>query len=379
MNFRPQIIKVLEINKRAKQISAVRFDKGSPSPIIPSSIDKSLLEEFYKSIKGFLNNYPNREGFNPLIELIQEIELTTNRREVKKELICLTNGALSALFYLLASLLNKKDPVILNDLSFEGFTSVINSLGLTPVQVAFENKEELEKCVKRVKPKALILNSPENPSGKVYQKELLTFLDYISKKYNLLIISDEVNNQNIYPPYKYTPPSQYISGRHLVTINSFSKNYFLPGIRLGWIIGNNYITKRVKNIFTVSQVGIGYPSQILAYFVVRNYENQFIECRKKLLSKKQSTERVLKRNGLNFLNPVMAGSVFFIETKVNSQKLAEYLLNKYKIAVIPGVYFGKKWRKWIRLGFGEVSEEEIKKNIPIINNVILNHLSKMPF
>lgn len=366
MIFNHVAIKILDFNKKAKQISAVRFDKGSPSPIIPSSVHKLLLKEFTESINGFLNNYPHEEGFNPLIDLIQKIELTTNRRRVDKNQICLTNGALSALFYLLASLLNKKDAVILNDLSFEGFTSVIKTLGLNSICVNFGNKRELENYVKRLRPKVLILNSPENPSGKIYQEDFLRFLGFLAKKYNLLIVSDEVNNQNVYSPYTFMSPSLYIPSRYLVTINSFSKNYFLPGLRLGWIVSDKNIIRKINNILITSQVGVSHILQIIAYTVIARYEREIEKYKKGLEKKKIHVEKVLVREGIKFLKPVMAGSVFFIYVDVDSQKLANYLLNKHRIAVIPGTYFGKKWKKWIRLGFGTVSNKDIKEKIPLI-------------
>lgn len=371
MIFNQVTTKILEINKKAAEVSAIRFDKGSPSPRFTSFLDKTKTDKLLSTLSDLINTYPREEGFPPLIDLIQEIELRVSQRKVKKDEICLTNGVLSGLFYVLASLLHQKDTVILNNVSFEGFDSVINALGLTSVRVDIENKTKLEKAIKKSETKVLILNSPENPSGKIYQKESLLLLDSIAKKYNVLIISDEVNNQNIHQPYTFVPPNQYISNKHLITINSFSKNYFLPGIRLGWIIADKSIIKKVRNIFSVSQVGIGYPSQVLGYAMVKSLDSEVKAYRKKLLLKKQLMEKVLKKEDFTFLYPVMAGSVFFTHTNVNSQILADHLLNTYKIAVIPGICFGEKWKNWLRLGFGAVSDEEIKTRIPMIKKAQL--------
>lgn len=367
MLLTPHSIQILKINELAKKQNAIRFDKGSPSPSIPSKIKTESLIELSKLMNEHYNNYPSQDGYLPLVDIIKDIEFSVNLREVINEEICLTNGALSGLFFILSTLLNKNDIVMVNELCFEGFISIIKSLELTLLPINFDNLLELEKNIKSNNPKIIIINSPENPSGKIYSKKFLEHLNILAGRYNFLIISDEVNNQNIFSPYTYIPPSNHIMKDILITINSFSKNYFLPGVRLGWIIAVPEIITKLKKTITISQVGINFISQINTYFIIRNFQKDIEQFRIVLARKKKFTEELLQREKLDFLQPVMAGSVFFIDTSVDSEDVFKYLLKKYKMAIIPGTYFGKKWKNWIRVGFSVPTNEEIENYIPKIN------------
>jgi len=363
MILEPQSIKILKINKRAGDIRAIRLDKGSPSFDFELNVDtKSLV----KRILRMVSSYPSEEGYPELIKLIQEIESKINHRDVNANNICLTNGALSGLFFAFASLFDKKDIVLINELSFEGFTSVLSTLGLIPKVVNYDNFEAIEKIVKESNIKAVILNSPENPSGKMYKEEFLEFINSLAKKYNPLVVSDEVNNQNVYPPYKFISPSNFINSDRLISVNSFSKNYFLPGVRLGWVIAREEITKKIKNAMAVSQVSINCPSQVIAYSIVENCKEELTLFKKELQDKKNEGEKILKENDISCLQPVTGGTVFFIETEVNSEKLVNHLLNYCKVGAIPGIYFGEKWKNWLRVGFGAVSSSDFKKAISSI-------------
>jgi aspartate/methionine/tyrosine aminotransferase len=200
----------------------------------------------------------------------------------------------------------------------------------------------------------------------MYKEEFLEFINSLAKKYNPLVVSDEVNNQNVYPPYKFISPSNFINSDRLISVNSFSKNYFLPGVRLGWVIAREEITKKIKNAMAVSQVSINCPSQVIAYSIVENCKEELTLFKKELQDKKNEGEKILKENDISCLQPVTGGTVFFIETEVNSEKLVNHLLNYCKVGAIPGIYFGEKWKNWLRVGFGAVSSSDFKKAISSI-------------
>ena len=364
MIFNSQSIKILDINKKAKEIGTIRLDKGSPSPKLYKISGLEIIKD--------INSYPSAEGDPSLLNLIQEIEKNVNNRIVDKKEICLTNGALSGLFYIFSTIFDKGDKVLINNLSFEGFSAVLNMLGLISVDSNFEDYKEMEKILKQQRPKAIIINSPENPSGKLYDEGFFKFINQISEKFDLIIVSDEVNNQNVYFPFKYIPPCNFISPKRLISVSSFSKNYFLSGLRLGWLIGPEKIMAKILSSFSVSQVAVNIVSQTVANFVVRNFEKQIKDFREDLLKKKIAAERILDQERVNYLKPVTGGTVFFIETQKNGENLVQVLMNKYKIGAIPGVYFGKKWDKWLRLGFGVVSASEFEKGVKTIKRAQLD-------
>lgn len=363
MIFKNQISQILTINNKVND-STIRFDKGSPSPnIFLSSHQKELSQ-----MMAIVTKHPTAY-YEPLITEIIKIEKKTSDWKLQKENIALTNGVLSGLFSVLGLISNQGNKVIINDLCFEGTSTLLDAIRLIPVRVDFNNKYALNKTILKSKAKVLILNSPENPSGKIYDQDFLVYLGFLAKKYNLLIISDEVNNQKVYTPYKFIPPCQFIPKSNLIVLNSFTKNYFLPGIRLGWIAAKPETIKKINNLNTVSQVTINYPSQMIAYFVLKNYQREIEGYKEILFDKKLFMEKELVENNFIYMNPVMAGSVVFVKINQDGRNLSEVLLKKYNIGTIPGILFGKKWNQWLRLGFGAVSKEEIAKGLKIISKM----------
>lgn len=364
MLFKNQKSRILEYNKKTDE-KTIRFDKGSPSPAI-FSLPIGDLDEV---VSNLIIKHP-AQPYEKLLDQIITIEQETNDIFLQQNQIAITNGVLSGLFMVLPLLLNANGKVIVNDLCFEGTTSLIKSLNLYPLSVDYRNSVLLEKTIRESKAKVLFLNSPENPSGKIYDETFLNFLSYLVKKYDLIVISDEVNNQKIYSPYSYIPPSRFLPIKKIIVLNSFTKNYFLPGIRLGWVTAEKNLINKINDIYAISQVGINYPSQIIASYIIKNFSIEIKTYRNTLAIKKTVMEKTLKKYGLDYLQPVMAGTVVFVKTGFDSQNFSKKLLLNYNIGSIPGILFGRKWNRWMRLGFGSVSEKEIVNGITTIAKLV---------
>lgn len=345
MILKPIPINTIKMNERAAQLRAVRFDKGSSG------------------------NYPHNLPFKPLLNLILNIEKKVNKRSLNNGEITMTHGALNGLLLSLSVLCKSQDKVLVNEIAYEGIFTVLKTLSLKYVSCDYKDKKSLETVTKKYRPKVLILNSPENPSGYIYSKEELKTIGHYSKKYNLHVVSDEVNNQNIYPPYIYIPPCKYIPKNNLISLNSFSKNYFMPELRLGWITGPKKVIKKISTLISSMEVGLSEIPQIKAYYYLKSKKSEVNNKRKLLNEKKNLCEKLLG-NKVEYLKPIMSGSVVFINCKVNGRKFADKLLSSKNIALIPGILFGPKWKTWIRLGFSGVTKEEIKKHLPIILQAI---------
>lgn len=370
MILKPITSKILALNMRAAQQKAIRFDKGSPTLTYAESGLAKVKLTLVKKYMNYYSIHPSIDGFKPLIKVIQSIEQKTNNRKVQDKNIALSNGVLSSLFCLLLILTNTGDPVIVNDIVFEGILALLKSLRLKPIMVSFQNAFQLEEAIKKSGAKVLLLNSPENPSGKIFDEYFLSKLNVLSRKYKLTVISDEVNNQRIYSPYEWIAPSQYIDSSRLVTLNSVTKNFYLPGVRLGWIVAKKQLISNYETIIAVSQVAIGMPQQVLVYNLVQNRNNESTKFLQKLQDRKRYMEEILQKEKLEYVTPVQAGTVFFINLRTNATILNEKLLREYKVSFIPGVYFGSKWKNWGRFGFGAVKKSEIKKGLRIVKNNI---------
>lgn len=341
----PNKIHTLEINKQAEKRNAIRFDKGSASI--------------------HLSNYPHSGHYKPLLRFIADIEKRVNKRSIDLNNIIITHGALHGLFLSLTVLCNRNDYVLINNIAFEGIHSTLKLLNLKTICCNYI-KDNLESVLIKYRPKIMILNSPENPSGYIYTKEELSQFGKLSIKYGFIIISDEVNNQNIYEPYSYIPPCLFIQKRSLISLNSFSKNYFLSSLRIGWIICPRNIGNKIQELIISTEIGVSNILQKTTFQIIRKQLKK-IERMKRIISiKKNACESILKN--AEYIKPIQSGSVIFLKCKVESKVIASKLLKEKNIAVVPGIFFGKKWKNWIRVGFSSVPKKDLVKFLQTIIN-----------
>lgn len=360
-----QDLEILKINEMAEKIpNCIRFDKGSakfpfPEEFIP------FVEKIKKEVRGKYFHYPRKGGEEKLKEQIVQLELKNNRQLSSKD-VAVTHGGMSGLFNAFNLLVKPGNEVITNNYCFEGFSALIERFKAEHIRVNLSKAKELEKAIS-AKSKIIILNSPENPTGKIYSQEEINNIIELAEKRNLWLLSDEVLNQFVYNGNIWQGPS--LKNERVIIINSFSKSYFIPGIRVGWIAAKNgRFIKEFNNSIEAQSVGVNLLSQLLMAEIIENvnYE-KFLEKRLDVLSKRKNLfEKLLKKNNIVYLHKIEGGMNFYVDLKQDTQKFASKLLPEFSVAIIPGYAFEGKPSTFARLGFGAVSEEEISRGIEAI-------------
>jgi aspartate aminotransferase len=362
-------IGILKINERADKIEGcIRFDKGSAKFPFPEEF-LPLVEEVKEEIRGKYFHYPKVGGEEKLKEQIAKFE-ERNGREISPKEIVITHGGMSGLFSSFYLLSKPGDEVITNRYCFEGFSLLIDHFGLIQKRVDLSKIGEIEKAITS-RTKIIVLNSPENPTGKVYSKEEIEGIVELAKKKNLWVISDEVMNQIVYGGKKWYGPS--LKNDNVLVINSFSKIWFIPGVRVGWIATRDRrLIEELSNFISLQSLGVNLFGQLLMEKVLKEIDlEEFLKKRIEVLERRKKIfEQALEKYKIEPICKVEGGMNFYLNLKEDTQKLAEKLLEKFKVAIIPGYFFEGKPSTFARLGFGAVNEEEILKGIEIISSVI---------
>jgi len=358
-------ISISKINKEAEKLNCIRFDKGSANFPFPREF-LPIFRDVLKEIKGKYFHYPERRGEKVLREEIAIFEEKKGRK-ILPENIVITHGGMSGLFCVFSLLCKKGDEIITNRYCFEGFSVLAKYFGLKQKRVNLSNLKEVEKAINS-KTKILVFNSPENPTGKVYSREEVENLVSIAKKKKIWFLSDEVMREIIYEGKWFGPSLDY---ERTIVVNSFSKCWFVSGIRVGWVGSKNKrILEEISKLLDLQSIGVNLFGQILMAKILKeiDYED-FLKKRLKILSKrKKFFEQCLKKANLKHF-PVEGGMNFYIDLKRDSEKLLKVFLKK-KIAFIPGKFFEGKNSTFARFGFGAVKIEEIKKGIEIVKKLI---------
>ncbi|SHH50647.1 pyridoxal phosphate-dependent aminotransferase [Tepidibacter thalassicus] len=377
----------LAITAKAKKMKSdgedvISFGAGEPDFKTPEHIRNAAIDVIQNGNIG----YTAASGLSQLKEAICEKFKNDNDLEYTSENIVVSNGAKHSLFNALQAICNPGDEVIIPTPYWVSYPELVKLADAVPVFVeALEEygfkytRENLLKAVSK-KTKAIILNSPNNPTGAVYTESELREIADIAVNNNIYIISDEIYEKLIYEGKHISIASFNEKIKDLtIVINGVSKGYAMTGWRIGYSAANKEITKIMTNIQSHATSN---PNTIAQYAaiaalkgdqeVVNDMVKAFDERRKYMV------EKINNISNLSCKEPKGAFYVMVNISKIigkefdgikikNSMDFADYLLEKVKVAVVPGIGFGVE--NYIRLSYA-TSIENIKEGLKRIERAI---------
>ena len=318
-----------------------------------------------------------------LIELRKTIE---NYYAVKENLhynpnteIIVTVGAMEGLYLSLLALLNPGDEVIIPAPYYVNYVQMVNLCHGVPViidnpkanKLSF-NIEDVEKAITQ-KTRAIIINTPSNPSGKLIKQEKIQALAEIAFKHNLIVISDEVYKCLIYNNEEFKSIVKVPNMRErTILINSLSKEFCMTGYRIGYVLAPEKIiaamTKLQENVVACAPL----PSQYAAIEALNtnyDYSSSMVET-----FRKRRDILVKGIQSIPLLNCEVPEATFYLmvdisQTGMTSEDFAIQCLKSVHVALVPGIAYGKCCDNYVRIAF-TLDEAKIKEGINRISNFI---------
>jgi aspartate aminotransferase len=218
----------------------VALASGDPDLATPAHI----VEAAERALRDGETHYPPTRGTGALIEAIVAKLATENSIRVGTDQVLVTPGAKAALFSAIRSIVNPHDEVLVLDPSWVTYSPLIEIAGATPVRVQlnsdrnFRIDRELLERYAGPRTRAILLNSPCNPTGRVATDEELAAIGQFAEAHDLWIVSDEIYEHFVYDGavHRSLAANDALAHRVLV-VNGFSKAYAMTGWRLGWLVG----------------------------------------------------------------------------------------------------------------------------------------------
>ena len=386
MNITPSI--TLAITAKAKElkgagVDVVSFGAGEPDFNTP----KNIMEAAIKSMEEGKTKYTPTSGIIELREAICKKLKEDNNLHYNSNQIIVSTGAKQCLADAFMAILNPGDEVIVPIPYWVSYPELIKLADGIPVFV--EGKEEndykytLESLNKVVNnnTKAIIINSPNNPTGTVYSIEELKEIAEFAKKHDLIIISDEIYEKLIYDGKKHVSVASLseVAYNRTIVINGFSKSYAMTGWRLGYAAGNAEV---IKLMTSVQSHVTSNANSIAQYAGVEALNGPKDEIEKMVGKFEERSNLMIDRikniTGLSVIRPegafyVMINLENYLGKSINenvinnSVDFSRELLEHEKVAVIPGSAFGLD--KYIRLSYA-TSEELILKGLDRIESFL---------
>lgn len=381
----------LEITAKAKElkeagINIVSFGAGEPDFNTPENI----IEAAIKAMREGKTKYTATSGIIELRNAICEKFKADNGLNYNPNQIVVSTGAKQSLANTFLATLNKGDEVIIPVPYWVSYPELVKLADGVPVLIETlkENDykytiDDLEKVVTN-RTKAILLNSPNNPTGSIYTREELIEIANFAKKYDLLIISDEIYEKLIYDDKKHVSiasVSQDAYNRTIV-INGLSKTYAMTGWRVGYAASSLEIAKLMSSIQSHVTSNINSISQYAALEALTGPQES-INVMIKEFEKRRNymVDRLNNIKGITYVKPsgafyIMVCIKDYYGKKINgnlinsSLDFSKSILEEEKVAVIPGIAFGLD--EYIRLSYA-TSMEIIEEGI----NRIENYLKKL--
>lgn len=373
----------LEITGKANELKAqgvnvMSFAAGEPDFNTP----KNIIEAAIKAMDDGYTKYTKTSGIVELRKAICKKLHQENNLNYSEEQIVVSTGAKQCLANTFLAILNKGDEVILQNPCWVSYTELIKLADGVPVIVNCDENDGYKLSAKNIekavtsKTKAILLNSPHNPTGIVYNKNELEEIAQIAKKYNLIIISDEIYEKLIYDGEEHVSIASLSEDAYerTIVINGLSKTYAMTGWRVGYTASSAKLAKIMSSVQSHMTSNVCSISQYAALEAltgpqdsINMMKNAFEERRNFMMKKLEEIDEVsfIKPQGAFY---IMVNITYFIGKSINGVKInnsiefAKMLLEEEKAAVIPGAAFGLE--NFIRLSYAtsmEVIEEGLDR------------------
>jgi len=345
----------------------------TPQPHILAAAKRALTEK--------QTRYTSPQGTPELRDAVVRKLLKENKIRTTADNVLITNGATEGILLTLMATIDPGEGVLLPDPSFLAYKPAVEVLSGTPLMVRLRETdgfqltwEDLERAILPEKTNVLILNTPGNPTGVVFSKKVLEEIADFAVEYDLLIVADEVYEKFVYANQKHISIGS-LNGmqNRVVTINSFSKTYGMPGFRVGYLTGPEKFINSMTKLHIFSSICAGSVSQAAALAalrgpqkaiprIVRDYDKR----------RKEMVRRVNTMPGLRCREPGGAFYVFVNCSKIakHSYPFAQNLLTKAKVAVVPGIEFGRGGEGFIRLSYA-TAPQLIRKGLDRMEDFLM--------
>lgn len=357
-----QIRKMFEITNP----NAINLGIGEPDFNVPENIKQAMKN----SIDDNDTHYTPNKGYIELREAIVDKFKKDNGIETNPDNIIVTVGASEALYMCAQAFIESGDEVILPNPSFLSYEACVKLADgkIIPVDCKMENEFKLkaddvsEKITKNTK--AIMLNSPSNPTGAVMEKEDIKAIADLSMDNDFLIISDEIYEKIIYDKKHYSP-AKYSD--NVITLNGFSKTYAMTGLRIGYLTANEEYTEELLKIHQYNIACASTVSQRGAYEALTGPQD---EVTKMVNEFKNRRDLIVKRLNEMGYETVNAEGAFYVFPKIEDKEFVQKAA-KAGVITVPGAAFGSNGENHVRMSYAN-SYENIEKAMNILEERVVN-------
>ncbi len=344
---------------------AIRLEVGQPNFATP----KHIVEATIQALRDGHTKYTATAGNKKLRELLVEKLATVNKIHVRPDEINVTIGGVGGIAAALLALLEAGDEVLVPDPAWPNYRLELSyspakmvSYPVRPELDFAPDPAELEALI-TPSTKLLMINSPCNPTGAVFSREVVKQIVELCLKYDLYLLSDECYDEIVFDGEHVSPASLCKDGR-VISVFTFSKTYAMTGYRVGYVVTSTQVADVVNKILEANMSCVTSFAQKGAEAALTGTREPIIEMVAAYKRRRDLVDRLLRENQLWAFRPQGA---FYTMADISgsgmeSRTFAFRLLDEAKVAVAPGSAFGETVGDLVRISLAS-SEHDLCEGI----------------
>ena len=333
-----------------------------------------VKEAARKALRDNLTRYTANEGTAELLETIRHKFARENGIQLECDQILVSSGAKQSIFNALMALCSPGDEVVIISPYWVSYPEMVKLVQAVPVVVRtsmtdrfLPRPESIREAITR-RTKALILNSPGNPSGMVSSGEACEEIAAIVRETGIFVVTDEIYEQVVYEGHRhFSIGSLQGVADQVITVNGVSKAYAMTGWRIGFMGGPREVVEAAAKVQSQTTSNANSIAQFAAVTALRECRDDVVRMVSELQLRRDLVYRSLKEiPEVDVLLPEGAIYAFFnVEAMLGresggrpvrtSSDIARYLLEEHRVALVPGSAFGQEG--FLRLSFGGARDQ----------------------
>jgi aspartate aminotransferase len=273
-------------------------------------------------------------------------------RLVAPENVIVTNGAKQSLFNIFYSILNPQDEVVILAPYWVSYPEIVKMCMGRPVIVTPEDGtftprfEDIERAVTGYT-RAIIVNSPNNPSGVVYPPELIKKLVDFCERKGIFLVCDDIYHKLVFDGKEAAPAWRFtkrdVEDSHVIVVNGVAKVYGMTGFRVGWVVAPRALVRVMANVTVQTTSGVSPVSQAAAEGALNGLQNIVEALRLQIQNNREVLLQEMRTfNGARLIKP--DGTFYALPDlrafNTNSVEISRFLLQKALVVTVPGKEFG---------------------------------------
>jgi aminotransferase len=347
---------IREMTRLALEHQAVNLSQGFPDFAAPAEIKEAARQ----AIAADINQYAITWGAKTLRDaIVEKFERTQGIRVDPEREITVCCGSTEAMMSSMMAIINPGDEIVVFEPYYENYGPDAILSGATPRFVklrppdwSYDERELAAAFGPRTK--AIILNTPNNPAGKVFTRAELEFVSGLCVRWNAFCITDEIYEHILYDGAEHISMAQIDGMRErTIVINGMSKTYSVTGWRVGWAIAPAKATAAIRKVHDFLTVGAAAPLQQAGAVALKSPESYYQNLGRSYHEKRERLLKILtgagftvfKPRGAYYIMTDISGFNFNGSASRNSEKttndvaFAKFLVEKVGVAVVPGSSF----------------------------------------